>query len=113
METDPPRELDYHGRPVLVRGGEAPVRRYRGFFYGDDWDAHSQHDGTQDLARHSDVSIEYRGTVFDLHRTPSGKLHSHELPFVAFSSVEEAVEYVAAMVDRNIGDGRSEEPEQP
>jgi hypothetical protein len=108
VENAPPKELHYKGRPVVVRGGDIELRPYRGFFYGDDWDAHPEHAAS---AGHFDVTIEYRGAVVGLHRTSSGRLHSHELPFVSFGSVDEAVEYIAARVDRNTGDGDPEKPE--
>jgi hypothetical protein len=109
------RELEYAGRPLRVRGGAEPLRPWRGFFSGDAYEAHGEHvEGPGAPGAHQpDVTIEFDGQVFGLHRTTSGKLHSHMLPFVAFSSVDEAAYRMAELVDTGVLSGPAEEPQEP
>jgi hypothetical protein len=113
------REIEYKGRPVVIRGGEKPLREWRGFFSGDEYDPHGAHaeaaaaEASKGAPGHADVTIEYRGEIVGLHRTTSGKLHSHDLPTLLFSSVEEAAETVARLIDEAESSGTAQEPEQP
>jgi hypothetical protein len=107
------REIDYEGRPIVITGGDEPLRPWRGFFYGDDFDEHGAHapGAPGQGMSHRAVTIQYEGQTFDLHRTTDGDLHSHDLPTLSFSSAEEAARTVADLVDQGILHGRTEEPE--
>lgn len=114
------REIQYAGRPVVIRGGDAPVRAWRGFFSGDDYDVHhveasgaaASEDTPSPQPHPGDIAVEFDGQVFDLHRTAVGDIHSHDLPFMSFTSVDEAALTVARFVDLGVLHGRPEEPEQ-
>lgn len=118
MAEEDRREIEYKGRPVVIRGGEKPLRPYRGFFSGDDYNPHAEHaapggqETSEGAAAHADVTIEYRGVTVNLHRTGAGNLHSHQLPTVVFTSAEEAAERIAELIDEAQPSGTAEEPEQ-
>jgi hypothetical protein len=115
MSTEDVREVEYAGRRVRIHGGEAPLRPWRGFFSGDDYDPHGAHDAEPGTAavHEPDVTIEVDGHVFGLHRTLSGKLHSHDLPFDSFASVDEAAQRVAELVDLGALGEPATEPQEP
>lgn len=98
-----PIELSYEGRPIHVAGNTAPLHRYRGFFSGDDWDPHRHGEEGEHKA---DVTVEFDGQVFELHRTTDGDLHSHDLPTMSFTSFEQAAETIARLVDGGFLHGR-------
>jgi len=105
-----PIELSYEGRPITVTGNTAPLRPYRGFFSGDDWDPHHLGDEQE---HKPDAVVEFDGQVFELHRTIDGDLHSHDLPTRSFSSFEAAAEAIARLVDKGYLHGRPAQSEQP
>jgi hypothetical protein len=111
------REVYHEGRPIVITGGEEPLRVWRGFFSGDDFEDHGAHEagatapGAEAHAR--GVTIQYEGQTFDLHRTTDGDLHSHDLPTLSFTSAEDAARTVAVLVDQGVLHGRTQEPEQP
>jgi hypothetical protein len=106
------REIEYDGKPVRIEGGSAPLKEFRGFFSGDDFAHHD--DDSDDPAddRSGVVSVVFEGQRFDLHRLPSGYLHSHDLPFQRFSSADEAAEFIARMAQHGVIYGRPAEPQQ-
>jgi hypothetical protein len=110
-------EIDYGGRPVVITGGEEPLRAWRGFFSGDDFEDHGDHEAgavaPTGEAHARGVTIQYEGQTFELHRTTDGDLHSHDLPTLSFTSAEDAARTVAELVDQGVLHGRTEEPEQP
>lgn len=97
-------DLQYRGRPIRLRGNTAPPRRYRGFFAGDDYHGHDASDPDA-------ITVEFDGQVFDLHRTTDGDFHAHDLPTMSFTSVEQAAETIARLVDQGILHGRSAQSE--
>ena len=103
------REIDHDGHPVRIIAQDETLRRYRGFFSGDDYRPHhlAAADGAPAEAEtHRDITIEYEGQAFDMHRTTDGDLHSHDLPTLSFTSVDEAARTVAGLVDQGILHGR-------
>ena len=103
------RELEFAGRPFRVTGNLAPLHRFRGFFAGDDLAPHAHTEGEGEHHR-ADITVQFDGQLFDLHRTTDGDVHSHDMPTMSFASIDAAAETIAKLVDLGILHGRPAEP---
>ncbi len=116
MSSGSPRRRRIDGRTVRIAGDDRPVRAFRGFFSGDEVGVAHHADTAAETtaaraARAGDeqaaaeqpsgvVTISIGDVSFDFHRLPEGYLHSHQLPFMSFTSVDEAAAALVKLLDR-------------
>jgi hypothetical protein len=88
------REFAYRGLTLHVSGRDRGATPWRGFFRGDPWidHEHGEPGSTPDM-----LTLEVEGEKYELHRTASGALHVHDLPFELFETADEAAK---AIVDQ-------------
>lgn len=112
-----PRQRRIDGRTVRISGDDRAVRPFRGFFSGDEIGVAHHADTAAETtaaraARAGDaetaaqqpsgvVTISIGEVSFDFHRLPEGYLHSHQLPFMSFTTVDEAAQALVRLVQRS------------